>query len=264
MNIIFKEIKMNLKVLFFWALGLGFFAIASFTKLSTLSSDPESLHSVVNFMPKIVKVLFGLGNPDITSPSGIIAMVMYYMLVIITIYASMAGASLILKEEKDKTSEFLLVKPKSRKSIFVLKTVAGIIMLALLILSVFLFNYYSLKFTMNDTSHTWLILRYCVSIFVAALFFFGLGTFIGSIVRKLKTGTNVSLLFFGIGFTAMLVSQMSEKVEFIDRYNPFSLILNSDFNDDKMLIIKCILILSLFLIITALGAVQYNKKDIFT
>ncbi len=263
MNIILKEFRMNLKAYLFWILGLGFFALASFMKIGTMRNDPASLYTVVNFMPRMFKVLFGLGNPDIISPAGILGMVMYYMLVLGVVYASMLGASIILREEKDKTTEFLLVKPIAKSGIFCRKATAGAIMLFGLTVFVSLFSYGSLRFFMETTEYTGLVLRYGIALFIVLLFFFGTGLFIASIVKKLKLGTNLSLLIFGISFAMMLVSKLTESVGFLDRFNPFSLYLNSDFNDDKLLLLKGAVLLLIFAGLVFAGSRLYERKDIY-
>ena len=78
-------------------------------------------------MPKSMQTIFGIGTFDLSKASGYYGMLFLYLLLMATIHAAMLGADIISKEERDKTSEFLLVKPISRNKIITSKLLAALI-----------------------------------------------------------------------------------------------------------------------------------------
>ena len=61
--------------------------------------------------------LLGFSDLDLSKVSGYYGMLFIYLLLMATIHAAMLGATIIAKEERDKTSEFLFVKPVSRSKV---------------------------------------------------------------------------------------------------------------------------------------------------
>ena len=73
-----------------------------------MSSMPEGMVKAMGLNEKSFNSILGMYN----SYYGI------YIIVLLSIYTSSTGATIISKEEKNKTAEFLLTKPISRKNIF--------------------------------------------------------------------------------------------------------------------------------------------------
>lgn len=99
---------------------------ASMWKFGTEYSSNQSLNELVTRLPAAVRVLLGMrGSFDLSTASGYYGLCYYYLIVMATIHASILGAGIISKEERDKTTEFLVAKPVSRTQIITAKLLAG-------------------------------------------------------------------------------------------------------------------------------------------
>lgn len=126
MNMYLREMKAYRKLLIIWCIGVFYIVAASMWKFGTEYSGNQSLNELVTQLPAAVKVLLGLrGAFDLSTAAGYYGLCYYYLVVMGTIHAAMIGAGVIAKEESDKTTEFLIVKPVSRSRILTAKLSAG-------------------------------------------------------------------------------------------------------------------------------------------
>jgi len=126
MNIFLREIKANTKSLILWSIGMFFMIISGMVKYSGFSASGQSMNEIMSQVPKSIRAVLGMGDFDLTKASGFYGMLYLYLLIMVTIHASMLGANIISKEERDKTTEFLMVKPVSRTGIITAKLLAAL------------------------------------------------------------------------------------------------------------------------------------------
>ena len=115
MNMFRREMKSNRTSLILWCIGILFMVGVGMGKY-TLSNTGISLNDVMADMPKSLQAIMGTNSLDLSSAIGYYGLLYLYLVVMATIHASMLGANIISKEERDKTVEFLLVKPISRST----------------------------------------------------------------------------------------------------------------------------------------------------
>ncbi|MCH6268751.1 ABC transporter permease subunit, partial [Neobacillus citreus] len=125
MNIYVRELKSHRKSLIIWCIGVFLMVVSGMQKYAGLSSSGQSLNDLFQDMPKSLQVVMGVGELDMNKVSGYYGMLFIYLLLMATIHAAMLGATIISKEERDKTSEFLFVKPVSRTKIIIAKLLAA-------------------------------------------------------------------------------------------------------------------------------------------
>ncbi len=128
MNLFLHEMKMYWKFLAFWSLGIVAMIAGGMGKFSALygANDP-SLTNLMAQLPKAFIAMFGMTNLEVTSLSGFYGVIHFYLVIMGSIYAVILGAGILAKEERDKTAEFLMVKPITRSNVLVQKLLAGLI-----------------------------------------------------------------------------------------------------------------------------------------
>ena len=132
MNIIRREIRANLISLLVWSVA-GFILVASgMLKYETFKISNPTMEDISDMLPQAIRVIFGFGTFDLTTVSGYYGMMFLYFLLVGTIHAVMLGAVIISKEERDKTADFIFVKPLKRRRIVTFKLIAGLINLFVL------------------------------------------------------------------------------------------------------------------------------------
>jgi len=131
MNVYRKEMKGGLRSLLFWSLGVILFIGASASKYAVMAEDPSAMTLLISQLPLGLKSMFGVGRLDFTTPIGFFGMLFPYLMLMAAIHASMLGAVVLSKEERDRTGEFLYVKPAARGQILTDKLLAALTLVLL-------------------------------------------------------------------------------------------------------------------------------------
>ena len=66
----------------------------------------QSINDLMADMPKSLKAVMGFSDVDLSKISGYYSILFVYLLLMATIHAAMLGATIIAKEERDKTLNF--------------------------------------------------------------------------------------------------------------------------------------------------------------
>jgi len=132
MNIFFQELRYRRKAQIGWVAAIIVFMALSVVKFDSLSKDTAASKVLLDQFPATIQAVFGMTGLDMTSLSGYFGILFIYILVILSVHAGMLGAGVLADEERDKTTEFLLVKPRSRSMIITQKLLAGFVYVATL------------------------------------------------------------------------------------------------------------------------------------
>ena len=128
MNLFLHEMKMYWKSLLFWSIGIVAMVGGGMGKFTALyGATDSSITGVLDKLPKAFLAMFGMANLEVTSLSGFYGMLHFYLVIMGAVYAIILGAGILAKEERDKTAEFLMVKPVTRSWVLGQKLLAGII-----------------------------------------------------------------------------------------------------------------------------------------
>ena len=117
MNIILHELRIHLKSIIIWSISIALFIMMSMVKFDATSGTGADFIKLIESMPKALQVMIGGGYFDLLLPIGFFGATFLYIMFLGAIHGSMLGASILAKEERDKTTEFLLVKPKGEANL---------------------------------------------------------------------------------------------------------------------------------------------------
>lgn len=263
MNLFLREIKANRKSLLIWCIAMLLMLISGMGKFAGSITSGQSMNDLVRAMPKSLQTIFGVGSLDLSKASGYYGVLYLYLALMATIHASMLGANIISKEERDKTSEFLMVKPISRKQIIISKLSAAllnifILNIVTLISSISIVGHYAKGEAVNHD-----ILLLMVGMFILQLMFLFIGTGIAVISKKPKTASNIATtILLGTYILSMLID-LSGKFESLKYFTPFkyyeakNLMYGGNF--DIVFLVLSFIIIALFLGITY---ELYDKRDL--
>ncbi len=263
MNVFVREMKAHRKSLIFWCLGMLFMIIGGMGKYSYYSESGQSMTELIASIPKTLRAILGFGDFDVTKASGFYGMLFLYLLIMVTIHASMLGANIIAKEERDKTTEFLMVKPVSRSRIITEKLLAAltnvlILNLVTLSLSISIVGKYS-----HGEDITGDILILMAGAFILQVMFLFIGTGIASISKNPKSSASIATTVLLIAFILSIVTDMNSNLEGLKYITPFKY-----FNAAHMMYgggFDPVFVFLSFVIIAAMVCVTYvfyKKRDL--
>lgn len=263
MNLYLRELKANRKSLIIWCVGIIFLVYAGMLKYAGLSSSGQGLNKLMGEMPKSLQAIMGAGAFDLTKASGYYGVLFLYLLVMATIQATLLGANIISKEERDKTFEFLFVKPISRSKIIVTKLLAALSMififnLATLITSIFAVQYYG-----DGEKVASDIVQLMVGMYILQVLFLLIGSALSAVLKRSKIAASLSSGILFLTFLLSIAIDLNEKFDTLKYVTPFkyfeakNLMYDGGF-DAVYVILSLVLILVLF----SITFIFYQKKDL--
>lgn len=260
-----RELKVNRKSLILWTLiVLLIFLVVFLVYPSIMNSDGQKQidEMMKIFPPEMLKAF----NMDIASISSVFGWFktegQIFMLLIGGTYSAILGSSILLKEESDKTIEFLATKPISRNKIVTSKILCGVINILILSLAVTVFNLIGMALS-NDLeleSFLWLhlspILIYLVFFFVSL----AISTFFRSTKQTLGIGIGITF----ISYFLQMIGTMAKEVEFLKYFSIFELA-----SSRYIITNGCVHPLAIVIVVLLIGLSMavtyrnYNKKEFF-
>lgn len=262
MNIFLREMRSNLKALIIWIVSVGAFASIMMYEFSAFYNNPD-MHEFMDALPESVLRAFQMAGSDITTLTGFVSMASIYFLIALAVYSAILGSSLISKEERDKTSEFLMTLPVSRNKAVTSKLFSGIILSLMLNLSLFAFIYItSAPFERGENFYRFSLYN-MTGFFLVQLFFLGLGMAIASVMRNHRQSGKVTLAVLFLMYTLSVMISLSDKLERLHYFSPFKYFEAGPLAAGGSPGLRYILIcLGVFIVGIAVTYSAYNKRDL--
>lgn len=259
-----REMKTNLKSFIIWALILlGLFLLVFLVYPSISSSDNiKYLNDAMEMFPEELLKAFNMDISTLDTAFGWLKTEGFVLLLLITgVYSSILASNILLKEESDKTIEYLNSLPTTRTKIALNKIICGLIYIILMILIVSIFNYVGLSLSGAFDKKTYILLS--ITPLFSSIVIFGACLFISTFFHKTKKTFGISIGVVFASYFLNILSELSESTEFLKYFSIFTLadvrnvIVNSSIN-------PLIIFLSLFItvIFFVLTIVHYNRKEL--
>jgi ABC-2 type transport system permease protein len=261
MNLFKRELKANSKSLIIWSIGVIFMVVSGMGKYSSLEGTGQSMNALIGDMPKSLQAIMGTGSLDLSTPIGYFGVLFLYLAVMAAIHAAMIGSNIIAKEERDKTVEFLLVKPISRTRMMTAKLSAALVNIVAFNLVTLSSSFSMVRKYAAGEDVTGSIMMLMIGMFILQLIFLVLGTAIAAVYANAKKATSLTtgiLLFLFILSIAIDLNEKLDKLKFLTPFKYF---------DAKLVLVEgfepLYLALSFFLLIglTIMTFVFYRKRD---
>jgi len=221
MNVFMREMKANRKALIIWCIGISLMIASSMVKYAGISASGQSINDLLVQMPQSLKAIMGMGTFDLTTAAGYYGLLFTYLAMMATIHATMLGATIISKEERDKTAEFLFLKPISRTEIITSKLLASLVNLLIFNLVTFVSSILVLQKYSKGDAVIGEITRLMVGMFILQLIFLFIGTSIAAISKHPKTAPSVATGILLFTFILSLAIDMNSKIDNLKYLTPF-------------------------------------------
>ena len=259
-----RELKANLKSFIIWLFVLvAMFLLVYLIYPYIITDDSmKGIDEMMKVFPPEVLKAFNMDVTSITTAYGWFKTEGFmFVLLIIGIYSSFLGGSILLKEENDKTIEYLNSLPIKRSTIITNKIIVGVFYVILIVLLLGIFNFISLKISGDLDSKQFILLS--ITPVLIGLPLFGINLFISTLMNKSKKTIGISLGLVFIFYVISVLSEISENVGFLKYFSIYTLadtrnvISNIEINPIMVIISLLITVGFIFL-----SYVKYNKKEL--
>lgn len=187
------------------------------------SSDAEATKKLFENVPPAFKAAFSLDVDMLLSFLGFFAFTFTNLSLFASIHAMHTGVSLFSREQRSKTTDFLLTKPRSRTALFLQKFGAGLVVIVVTWSVVAIAAYaFAKAFGAGDFS----LVRFAellVSLLILQLWFFVCGACTAQLLRRLKSTVPITLsVTFGFFMVGMLGAILGdEKFRYLSPFKFF-------------------------------------------
>jgi ABC-2 type transport system permease protein len=266
MNIILRELKAHRRALIIWSVCMFLLVVSGMAKFSAYSSGTSgapTINDLLKTMPVSIKALLGFSSFDVGTMAGYFAVLALYMELTVAIHAALLGAGIISKEERDKTAEYLMVKPVSRAHIVTSKLIAALINIVVVNL-VTLFSSLAVTPAYNKgKAISGEIVVTMLSIFIVQLIFLSLGALLAACMHNPKGAGSIATGILLVGYFIARITDLTDRLNFLNVLSPFKY-----FDEVKIVAGKglsagiVLLSLALVAVFCAGTYVFYRKRDL--
>ncbi len=262
MNIFFHELKAYRKSTIIWSVSLVLIIVLFMSFYPAFAKDAEDFKKIMEGYPEAIRNAIGFNLGNFFTILGFYCFPLSFITLCGAIQGMNLGTSIVSKEVREKTADFLLTKPVTRTTVLTAKLMAAfvsIVITNIVYLAVTIFIAFQVK---TDDFSLKILIMLSLTMFFIQLIFLALGIIISVIVPKIKSVLTVSLAtVFAFYFLGMFSSTTGEEAKrYISPFKYFdtAYIIKHESFEASFLIVGAVIII---LAITASYFV-YAKKDI--
>ena len=220
MNVFKREMRVHRLGLLFWSLGMVALVGAGMAKFAGYEEAGESVEAMLATLPRAVLVVFGMTGFDLSTAIGFFGVLFLYIAVMGAVHAVLLGSTLVSKEERDRTSEFLFAKPITRGSALTGKLLAGLANVVILnLVTAFSSLYFVDLFGDGGTSGAVQVLM--AGLLVLQLIFLSVGALVAGLARRPKVAPSRATSVMFLTFLLYYLVNLNENLSFLRFLTPF-------------------------------------------
>ncbi|MFL0252526.1 ABC transporter permease subunit [Clostridium neuense] len=262
MNIYLHELKALRKSVIIWTCALIALSAMFFSIYPSMARDAVDFKKILSSYPAPVRAMLGINIDYITSILGFYSMIFSFIVLCGAIQAMNMGVSILSKEARERTADFLLVKPISRSVIVTAKLLAALTMLIITNLLFYVASLVIVNAVKTGDYSVKLFSMINLTLFFIQLIFLAIGLAISVFFNKLKAVLPISLgVVFGSYIIGALISTgNNETARFISPFKYFDItyiIKNSRYETSYLVAAAAIVAAAI-----VISYIVYTKKDI--
>lgn len=259
-----RELKVNFRGFVIWAsiLVILFGAVFLIYPSIITSDNMESLNEMLKVFPEDLLRAFNMDISSIDSAFGWIKTEGFVFVLLITgIYSGILGSGILLKEENDKTIEYLNSLPVRRTQIVMNKVAVGLVYIFLMVIVLGVFNYVGLTWSGDFDKKSYLLLS--VTPIFSSIVIFSFCLFLSTFTHKTKNTIGLSLGIVFVSYFLNVISELSEETDVLKYVSVFTLAdIRNVIVDVKINPHLVIVAFGLTILFIGLTVVRYKKKEL--
>ncbi|MCE5346201.1 MAG: ABC transporter permease [Bacteroidales bacterium] len=223
MNLFLKEMRRNAFSLILWMIVITLLISVTMSVYRTFLENQSKILGMMNLIPKGALQFKGISNfDDLLSVLGFYSVNnIIYMMLLGSIYAIVLSSNVLLKEEYNKTAEYLLSWPLMRSEIFFSKLAVLFLNVLLLNLVTTLAGFICIEFVKTGPFNIKAFLILSLYTLLLNILFGALGLFLSTLVKRPKPITTLGIGLVLIFYFIYTLSKITESASKIGYLSPF-------------------------------------------
>ena len=259
-----REFKINFKSFIIWLSILLIMFLVVFLIYPYIITDEtmKSMDELMKVFPPEVLKTFNMDMASIETAYGWLKTEGFmFVLLIVGFYSSYLGGNILLKEENDKTIEYLGALPIKRSKMITNKIITSIIYIISMVFILGIFNYIALTISGDFDQKQFILLS--ITPILIGLPLFAINLFISTFLHKTKKTICISLGLVFIFYLFNILSELSTNVEFLKYISIYTLAdVRNVLANVEIVPINIIISIGITLLFIIATYIRYNKKEL--
>lgn len=265
-NLFMMELKRNAPALIIWSLIICLLVILTMMIYPTFLANQSKIMGMLSIVPKGALQFKGISNfDDMLSVLGFYSINnVIYMMVLGSIFGIVLASGILLREEYNRTAEYLLTRPVTRSEVFLSK--GAVVLLWILILNILttIAGFISMEIVRTGPYNVGSFLVLSFNTLLLNILFGAVGLFISVLVKRARPVTSFSIGLVLVFYFIYTISKISQDVSFLGYVSPFRYVgvdvLSSSYRLDPW---HLVYFLGLTLFLGIISWRIYRRKDIY-
>lgn len=262
MNMFLHELRSYRKSAIIWNISFVALIILFLSIYPSFANSAADVKKMLEAYPEPVRKAFGISIDEITKFISYYSYVFQYVVLCGAIQAMNMGISVISKEVRRKTADFLLTKPVTRNQIITYKLLAVFTLICITNIVYLIAARFMASYVTTEPFSIKIFFMISITLFFIQLIFASLGILISNIISKIKSPISITLgsvfAFFAIGMFQKIIDDNAIRYITPFRYFDTSYIIKNSSYETSFIIVSIMIII----VSIALSYMIYSKKDI--
>lgn len=214
MNILVHELRAYRKSTIVWTISLIAIAALFMSFFPSFTKDTEEFRKLLEGYPAALREAFGINLDTFFSILGFYCYGLSFVTLCGAIQAMNLGTSIVSKEVREKTADFLFTKPVTRTAVLTNKLLA--VLISIVITNIFYIAAATLLACQvaAEDFDVGIFVLLSLTVLLTQLIFLGIGIIVSVIFQKIKSVLTVSLAtVFAFYFLGMFSSTSGDEVK---------------------------------------------------
>ncbi len=265
-NLFTMELRRNAPALIIWSVIISVFIILIMMIYPVFLANQSKIVAMLSIVPKGALQFKGISNfDDLMSVLGFYAANnVIYMMVLGSIFSIVMSSSILLREEYNRTAEYLLTRPVTRSEVFFSKGAVVLLWILILNLLTTFAGYVSMEIVKPGPYNVNAFILLSFSTLLLNILFGAIGLFISVLVKRAKPVTTLTIGLVLVLYFIYTISKIAGEVSLLGYLSPFKYVdLNVITPGYTLNPWHILYFISLTLLLIVLSLSIYRKKDIY-
>lgn len=266
-NLFLKELRRNALSLAVWMIVITLLISFTMAVYRTFIDNQSKIMGMMSLVPKGALQFKGISNfNDLLSVLGFYAANnVIYMMLLGSIFSIVLSSNILLKEEYNKTAEYLMTRPLTRSEIFLSKLAVISLYIFLLNLVTALAGFICMELVKTGPFSIRAFLILSLYTLLLNILFGAIGLFLSTLVRRAKPITTFAIGLVLIFYFVYTLSKITESAANIGYLSPFKFVnMDAISPSYKLGLWNLIYFIGISLLLTRISYRLYSRKDIYT
>ncbi|OZM56688.1 multidrug ABC transporter permease [Lottiidibacillus patelloidae] len=259
-----RELVKAQKGLWIWFTILGGLIVMMLSMYPEISKSTENINELLESYPDALKAAFNIDQLGFDTVIGFYSIEGYLFATLFgSIFAVLLAGNIVVKEESDKTAEFLLSKPITRKEVITQKLFALLAAITQFNILLSAATFIGFKIGSDEVVPLKVFLLISIAPFLLHITFASLAFLVSSVMRKSKSIMSISLGIVFVTYFLNILASITNKAEFLKYFSPFEYIDSVTIIVEQTIKPLYLVCMTLIICVSIVASyVIYHKKDL--